>query len=356
MWSKNRDLTKDEPAKAEAVIAVNPFLVGLTEHEIENIRDEAWRHYGHNWLSIAKRSRYVRQPLLETLDKHGYARELQMVPVVESSYDPYAVSSVGATGLWQLMPETAADLRIKSNRYFDGRRDIRSSTRGAAKYLTKQYRRFGNWPMALAAYHLGPNAVQRRLNRHPWSPAQGLRALPLPPITKTYIRHTLGLIILHQEAVIAFPDPYKTTTITINTPLNLEELHRKAELPINQIFRFNPELTLEQYFDGRPKKLSLRISQVRLTKVKQALANSAVDHLPIYITKDETVEALSSRYRTSNYTLLKYNPGLPATLKAGSEVRIPVSVVKRLAASKNPMLKDSAIQMIEAPTEVALNQ
>ncbi len=326
----------------------NQFLVNLTDREIKNLKNEAWHVYGKHWKPVATRSQYVRQPLIETLDRYNYPRELQMVPVVESSYDPYAYSTVGAAGLWQLMPVTASELNIQNSKYFDGRREIRTSTRAAAKYLTRQYRRFGNWEMALAAYHLGPTAVQRRLDRRPWKPADGLRAMPLPPITKTYIRHIIGLIALHEDGLISFPKPFRTETLKVQTPIDIDALQAKAELPENQIFRFNPELRLNQYVDRKPKTLTLRISKSRVKKVKESIASTTRSHMTITIAKGESLDEISNRYNTSVQLVRANNPGIEVPLEAGQELRLPVKLIKRLDAEENPMLKPVSKQKMMA--------
>jgi len=329
----------------------NPFLAGLSRSDISKIKQEAWREYGRHWRGVATRSRYVRQPMLETLDKVGAPRALQMVPVVESSYNPYVISSVGASGIWQLMPDTASDMRVKSDKNFDGRRDIRSSTKGAAKYLTTQYRRFGNWPMAFAAYHLGPNAVQRRLDRRSWKPEDGLKKMPLPPITKTYIRHIIGLIALHEEGTISFPAPYRTKTIKLQTPVDLALLHETSELPENQIFHFNPKLKLKQYYDGKPQTLYLRISRTRLKKVRQNIPSEPSEYLTV-VAKGESLQSIGQRYKTSTYALRADNPGIGMRPEAGTRVRIPVKVLKRINAERNPLARGSR----KTEVEVALNE
>jgi len=269
-------LTAKQELRAESA---NPFFTGLTTREIQSVKTEAMHIYGPNWKRIADRSRYVRGPLLQALQKNHAPLELQVIPVVESSYNPYAQSEVGAAGLWQLMPDTATDLRINSNSQLDGRRDIGTSTSGAARFLLKQYARFGNWPLAFAAYHLGPNGVQRRIDRHPWQPGNGLNKLPLPPITKTYIRHILGLIALQQDRLISFPEPYPTSTVTIHSPVDLERLHITAGLPKNQLFHFNPQLVRMQYYQDRPENLRLRISQGRLNSVNNIIPVKAAETL-----------------------------------------------------------------------------
>ena len=72
----------------------------------------------------------------------------------ESGWNAKAKSHKGAIGLAQLMPGTARALRVNPHDPFE-------NLEGGARYLAEQYRTFGSWKLALAAYNAGPNAVQK---------------------------------------------------------------------------------------------------------------------------------------------------------------------------------------------------
>lgn len=88
-------------------------------------------------------------------DKHGVPQDLFLRLVhQESRWDPTAVSHAGAIGLAQLMPKTAALLRVNP-------RVPAENLEGGARYLRQQYEEFGSWRLALAAYNAGPGAVKK---------------------------------------------------------------------------------------------------------------------------------------------------------------------------------------------------
>lgn len=100
--------------------------------------------------------RYGSHPALRSagLTVSDWRRVFRANIEIESAYDPSAESSVGALGLGQLMPETAADLGVDPA-------DVAQNLDGSARYLLAMLNRFGDEKLALAAYNAGPGAVAR---------------------------------------------------------------------------------------------------------------------------------------------------------------------------------------------------
>lgn len=91
---------------------------------------------------------------MSTAQKYGIPPDLFLGLVqAESGFNPNARSPVGARGLAQLMPATARGLGVNPD-------DPIQNLEGGARYLSQQYKRFGKWDLALAAYNAGPGRVQ----------------------------------------------------------------------------------------------------------------------------------------------------------------------------------------------------
>lgn len=118
----------------------------------------AWRgNYNGPWLDIA-RTAAVRHGVPEDL----FLRLVQQ----ESGWNTGALSPKGAIGLAQLMPQTAALLGVDPA-------DPDANLDGGARYLRRQFDRFGSWPLALAAYNAGPEAVVQYDGIPPYAETEG---------------------------------------------------------------------------------------------------------------------------------------------------------------------------------------
>ncbi len=93
--------------------------------------------------------------------QEGTPPEYVCIAEVESNFDPNAISSAGAAGIFQLMPDTARRFGLKVEDDIDERFDPLKNARAAARYLNFLKNYFGNWHIAIIAYNAGEGRVSR---------------------------------------------------------------------------------------------------------------------------------------------------------------------------------------------------
>jgi membrane-bound lytic murein transglycosylase D len=154
------------------------------------VRDrEAWYAARPDYMvRMTERSRKYLFHIVEELERRNMPTELALLPFIESAFNPEAVSSAKAAGMWQFMPATGKYFDLKQNIFRDERRGVIESTRAALDYLQKLYGMFGDWHLALAAYNWGEGSVGRALAKNK---AAGLgltySELKMPTETRYYV-------------------------------------------------------------------------------------------------------------------------------------------------------------------------
>ena len=146
--------------------------------------------------AMSRLQRY--RPTVEhILEQEGIPKSLVAVILVESGAQLLAASPKQARGLWQFIPATARQYGLTVTSAKDERVHVEQSTRAAARYLRDLYNKFGDWPLALAAYNAGAKAVQRALQRrHATTFSQISAARLLPEETRNYVPAVLSAMEL----------------------------------------------------------------------------------------------------------------------------------------------------------------
>jgi membrane-bound lytic murein transglycosylase D len=144
--------------------------------------------------------------VVEELERRQMPTELALLPFIESAFNPQAVSSAKAAGMWQFMPATGKYFALKQNAFRDDRRDVLASTRAALDYLQKLYGMFGDWHLALAAYNWGEGSVKRAIARNQSAGlGTGYLDLNMPAETRLYVPKLQAV-----KNIVANPEGFRT--------------------------------------------------------------------------------------------------------------------------------------------------
>ena len=137
---------------------------------------------------MTERSNKYLYHIVEELEARKMPTELALLPFIESAFNPQAVSSARASGMWQFMPATGKSFDLKQNAFRDDRRDVQASTRAALDYLERLHKMFGDWHLALAAYNWGEGNVRKAINRNQRAGLPtGYTDLNMPMETRMYV-------------------------------------------------------------------------------------------------------------------------------------------------------------------------
>lgn len=191
-------------------------------------------------------SRYLYH-IVEELEKRGMPTELALLPMVESAFNPQAVSRARAMGMWQFIPSTGKNYQLDQNWWVDERRDIIASTDAALRYLQNIYEMHGDWHLALASYNWGEHAVARAIAKNR---AKGLptdyASLSLPDETRNYVPKLQALKnIVAQPEVYGFylkPIPNQPYFETVMKPerIDVAVAARLADISVEEFVAINP--------------------------------------------------------------------------------------------------------------------
>ncbi|MDD2713501.1 MAG: transglycosylase SLT domain-containing protein [Simplicispira sp.] len=187
--------------------------------------------------------------IVEELERRNMPTELALLPYIESAFNPQAVSSAKAAGIWQFMPATGNYFDLKQNAFRDDRRDVLASTRAALDYLQKLHGMFGDWHLALAAYNWGEGSVSRAIARNQKA-GLGIRYtdLNMPAETRLYVPKLQAV-----KNIVADPQAFRAElplienhpyfqTVDIDRDIDVALAAKLADMRVADFKALNPSM------------------------------------------------------------------------------------------------------------------
>ena len=224
---------------------------GLAMQDLDGelVRDrEQWYASRPDYIQrmTERSSRYLFH-IVEEIERRNLPMELALLPFIESAFNPQAVSSARAAGMWQFMPATGQSFDLKQNVFRDDRRDVLASTRAALDYLEQLHARFGDWHLALAAYNWGQGNVRRAIERNQAAGlGTGYNDLNMPAETRNYVPKLQAV-----KNIIASPQQFGSVlplienhpffdTVDITNDIDVETAARLADVRLEDFRALNP--------------------------------------------------------------------------------------------------------------------
>jgi membrane-bound lytic murein transglycosylase D len=223
----------------------------MTDLDNDLVRDrEQWYATRPDYIQrmTERSSRYLFH-IVEEIERRNMPMELALLPFIESAFNPQAVSSARAAGMWQFMPATGQSFDLKQNMFRDDRRDVLASTRAALDYLQQLHNRFGDWHLALAAYNWGQGSVNRAITRNQREGLPtGYTDLTMPLETRMYVPKLQAV-----KNIIARPEAFNTAlpmignhpffdTVVIERDMDVALIARLSEISESDFRALNPSI------------------------------------------------------------------------------------------------------------------
>ena len=285
---------------------------------------------------VAARAKPFLHLIVEQIEQANMPLELALLPIVESAFDPFAYSHGRAAGMWQFIPATGKRFGMKQNWWYDGRRDVVASTKGAIAYLSYLLEMFdGNWLHALAAYNSGEGRVLGAIkkNKKANKPTD-FWALDLPRETRAYVPKLLALAdILQNSEQYGFQWPQidneaMTEIVDVGSQIDLALAADMAGMSVKALHALNPGYNRWATDPDGPHQLLLPRDHVE--QFKQALAKTdskdRLNWVRHKIKSGDSLLKLADKYHTTVEIISQVNKIKGNMIRQGDYLVIPVAL------------------------------
>ena len=308
----------------------------MPDLQVDLVQDrEQWYANRPDYIErmTARSSKYLYH-IVEEIERRGMPTELALLPFIESAFNPQAVSSARASGMWQFMPRTGKDFDLKQNAFRDDRRDVLASTRAALDYLQRLYGMFGDWHLALAAYNWGEGNVGKAINRNQRAGQPvAYTDLRMPAETRMYVpklQAMKNLVANPQDKGIQLPSipnhPY-FQTVPLPRDMDVALVARLAEVPLEDFKALNPSAHRPVLLAGGTPHILLPWDSAEIFQRNKDAYEGRLASWTVWVApKNMKVPEAAKKVGMSEDELRSVNKSPPRMLiKAGSALLVPRS-------------------------------
>jgi len=273
-------------------------------------------HARHYIQTVLERRAYYGPMIEETLRKEGLPQDLIYLAAGESAFNPYALSTKGAKGIWQFMPQTGELYGLKRNRWVDEREDPIKSTQAAAHVLKDLYATFGDWFLAMAAYDWNPAGVQTAIAKTGYADYWKLRELhALPGETENYVPIFVAVALISKDPqAYGFQTPaapaMAVDQVVVSEPTDLRLAAGLIDHPVDELVRLNPGL-LSWATPPHESSFTLNLPAGTKDQFEKAIAAVPPDRREWWrayrLEPGETLSSVASRFHVTLASLREAN-------------------------------------------------
>ena len=322
---------------------------------------------------LFEKGRYFIYFVLEELERYSLPSELALLPYIESSYDPFSISSSGAMGIWQFMPATARIYGLKDTWWYEQRHDPLISSRAAVRYLAYLHNRFNkDITYTLAAYNGGPTLLEKRikLNRQSGKPTD-YKNLKLPKQTLEYVPKFMAIkeLVVNAEKyginLPSFPNKPVLGSIELEGQVEILAFSEFANLKPEFVYKLNAGYTKWASPPGKKTTFNIPIELEKELNIKkdQFIQNNQINWVTHKVESGDSLWKIARKYDTEVKILKKVNYLKSDILSLYQELLIPLSNDQNQAfipyqahiISEGDTLWELGMKYKVAPAEIAKN-
>lgn len=339
------------------------FKLPESDPRLTRVHEQAYAGKPAHLERAVERSRFYLFHIVEEVEKRGMPMEIALLPIIESAFNPQALSPMKASGIWQFIPSTGKVYGLEQNAWYDGRRDVLEATRAALDYLQNLHAMFGDWELALAAYNCGEGCVARAQSRARGSDYVSIR---LPTETRNYVPKLVAVRNIIQDperfglTLQPIADEAYFMQVNLSRPMEARHAAKLAEMTLDEFLALNPGFQRRVIYADARNVLLLPADRVETFQFN--LHRQGADkHLQTYAARQgESASSIASRFGVSLEWLKEYNPlklhsgkvakpqtlVVPAAAKAASVTvaQAPSTAVKAAPVARKPSMRTHTVR------------